>query len=349
MTANHQPDRPTKLSCHQIWKLFGARAEQVFRDRAELDRAVGADQQMAVLRNIDLSIGVGEIFVVMGLSGSGKSTLLRCLARLIEPSFGEVVLDGVQLTSLSAAQLMEIRRHQMAMVFQSFALLPHLTVRENVALPLRVRGTAAAEADRLVTAAVNLVGLGEKASRLPHQLSGGQQQRVGLARALAGEPGLLFLDEPFSALDPLIRRELQDELLRLQAKLHKTMIFVTHDFNEAVRLGDRIAIMKDGAIVQTGTPEEVVLAPADDYVQSFVADVDRARVISCGRIATPVSAHAYDVAVGCREKVAQVAGRLADRLEPIGVLGDDGVLIGEIDAASVMRVLAAGGDRGARP
>ena len=196
---------------------------------------------------------------------------------------------------------------------------------------------------------ISLVGLSERASFRPRELSGGQQQRVGLARALAGNPSLLFLDEPFSALDPLIRRELQDELLRLQSRLHKTLVFVTHDFNEAVRLGDRIAIMKDGSVVQVGTPEEIVLDPADDYVRAFVADVDRARVISCGRVARAPRAQSYGTVVSGRDRIASVVGRVSETDGPVGVVDAAGALVGELDPAAILRVLASGRADGVRP
>jgi glycine betaine/proline transport system ATP-binding protein len=207
-------------------------------------------------------------------------------------------------------------------------------------LPLRIRGTPDDEIAKSVSEVIALVGLAQKAQYRPHELSGGQQQRVGLARALVGDPGLLFLDEPFSALDPVIRRELQDELLRLQDRLHKTMIFVTHDFNEAVRVGDRVAIMKDGMVVQVGSPEEIVLYPADDYVRSFVADVDRSKVISCGRIAAPASIGSYARTIGARAKLASAIGELRTESGKIGVIDNANRIIGEIDAASIMGALA---------
>ncbi|HUH48917.1 MAG TPA: ATP-binding cassette domain-containing protein, partial [Mycoplana sp.] len=290
--------------------------------------------------------------VVMGLSGSGKSTLLRCLSRLIEPTFGEVFLDGKPLTGLSAADLMQVRRHEVGMVFQHFALLPHLSVTENIALPLRIRSDEPARIRQTVDEVVQLVGLSGMEARLPGQLSGGQQQRVGLARALAVNPGLLFLDEPFSALDPLIRRELQDELLRLQARLKKTMLFVTHDFSEAVRLGDRIAIMKDGSVKQIGTPEEIVMAPADEYVRNFVAGVDLTRVISCARIAAPARQSDYRTVVPGRSRIANVADEVARAGGVIGVADEGGRVTGEITASTILEVVsrglqggAVGGDR----
>ncbi|SFV29753.1 ATP-binding cassette domain-containing protein [Hyphomicrobium facile] len=334
-------DSSVKLSCRNLWKLYGPFPER-FAQESQLRQALNSGREFTALRDINLDIRHGEIFVVMGLSGSGKSTLLRCLTRLVEPSFGEVLLDGAPLTSLDAQGLMNIRRHKMAMVFQNFALLPHLTVAENIGLPLKIRGSDTAEINRVVPEMTALVGLSGMSQRLPHQLSGGQQQRVGLARALAGDPELLFLDEPFSALDPLIRRELQGEVIRLQSRLKKTMIFVTHDFNEAVRLGDTIVIMKDGKVVQTGAPEDIVANPIDDYVGSFVAGVDQTRVISCGRIAIPAKSSAYAVTVDDRAKIVEVADLVANSNGPVGVVDQSGHVSGEIDATTVLRMLASG-------
>jgi glycine betaine/proline transport system ATP-binding protein len=333
-------ERAIKLSCRNLWKVYGSHSN-VFSDATELAEILRKGHGLTALRDVHLDIRHSEIFVIMGLSGSGKSTLLRCLSRLVEPSFGDVTLDGVNLISLSAKALMDVRRHKMAMVFQHFALLPHLTVAENIALPLKVRGSSAAEIARIVPESTALVGLSGMSDRLPHQISGGQQQRVGLARALAGNPELLFLDEPFSALDPLIRRELQDELLRLQARLHKTMVFVTHDFNEAVRLGDRIAIMKDGQVVQTGTPEEIVAEPADSYVAAFVRGVDQTRVISCRRIAHPARPVAYHVTVDGRRKIVEIAGLVAGAHGAVGVRDEEGRICGEIDAPTILRMMTA--------
>jgi len=332
-------ENSVKLSCLNIWKLYGPHPDRL----TEKDQLLAASRDphtFTALRDVSLNVRRGEIFVVMGLSGSGKSTLLRCLTRLVEPTFGEVLLDGVNVMSLSSKDLMEIRRHKMAMVFQNFALLPHLTVAENIGLPLRIRGESGGKIESTVSELTALVGLSGMSKRLPHQLSGGQQQRVGLARALAGDPEFLLLDEPFSALDPLIRRELQDELIRLQSRLHKTMIFVTHDFNEAVRIGDRIVIMKDGKVVQSGTPEEIVAEPADDYVGSFVAGVDRTRVITCRRIAAPAKSGSYAFTVDADSKVADVADAIATANGTVGVL-DKGALKGEIDAGAVLRMVSA--------
>ncbi|MEI9901493.1 MAG: ATP-binding cassette domain-containing protein [Hyphomicrobium sp.] len=334
-------ERAIKLSCRKLWKVYGSSHGEPFFDEAGVRRSLESSKAVAALRDANLDIRHGEIFVIMGLSGSGKSTLLRCLTRLVEPSFGNVVIDGKDFTSLDTKALMQVRRHNLAMVFQHFALLPHLNVADNIALPLKIRGSSAEEIARVVPEATALVGLSGMSDRLPHQLSGGQQQRVGLARALAGDPDLLFLDEPFSALDPLIRRELQQELLRLQARLHKTMVFVTHDFSEAVRLGDRIAIMSDGRIVQMGTPEEIVAEPADAYVASFVAGVDQTSVISCRRLASPARPVHYDVVVDGRRKIVEIAAIVAGANGAVGVRDEEGRICGEIESAAILRMMSA--------
>nr|WP_311200207.1 betaine/proline/choline family ABC transporter ATP-binding protein [Leisingera sp. M658] len=271
----------TKLSCRNIWKLYGANTTAFLNGNpspsgAEIRNAgiIGA------VRDARIDIAEGEIFIIMGLSGSGKSTLVRCLSRLIEPTGGQVLFDGVDLLTASAREMIEIRRHKMGMVFQHFALLPHLTVLQNVKFPLTVQAAPKAEAEAKAREVVELVGLKGREDYYPRELSGGQQQRVGIARSLVTEPDLWFLDEPFSALDPLIRREMQDEFLRLQARLHKTIVFITHDFEEAVRLADRIAIMKDGEIIQIATPEELVLNPATDYVAEFTRHIPRSKVLT---------------------------------------------------------------------
>ncbi len=246
-----------------------------------------AEGHIAAVRAVDLYVDTGEICVIMGLSGSGKSTLVRCLSRLIEPTTGEILFDGRDLLRASEAEMMDLRRHKMGMVFQHFALLPHLTVLQNVAFPLEVQGLPRAAREEKARAMVSLVGLEGREGFFPRQLSGGQQQRVGIARSLAADPELWFLDEPFSALDPLIRREMQDEFLRLQGVLKKTIVFITHDFDEAIRLATKIAIMKDGAVEQWGTPEEIVLHPATPYVREFTRAVPRAKVVRLRSLVEP--------------------------------------------------------------
>lgn len=269
-----------KLRCRGVWKLFGDEAGFVpGASRAADDLQLAERGAIAAVRAVDLDVRDGESFVIMGLSGSGKSTLVRCMSRLIEPTAGEVLFNDEDLLSASAARMIDIRRRQMGMVFQHFALLPHLNVLGNVAFPLEIQGMARDQRESRARAMIDLVGLGGREAFFPRELSGGQQQRVGIARSLAVEPELWFLDEPFSALDPLIRREMQDEFIRLQSVLRKTIVFITHDFDEAIRIADRIAIMKDGEVVQVGTPEDLVMNPATDYVAAFTRDVVRARVL----------------------------------------------------------------------
>src|SRR6476660_2442636 len=278
--------RPVKLACRNLWKVFGPHAEDFMRrHRGSASPQMLAEARLiGAVRETAIDVHEGEIFIVMGLSGSGKSTLLRCLSRLIEPTFGDVPFDGRDLLKARETELIEIRRHKMGMVFQHFALLPHLTVLQNVAFPLSVQGVSKAQQTERAKAMIDLVGLKGREHHYPRELSGGQQQRVGIARSLAVEPEIWFLDEPFSALDPLIRREMQSELMRLQSVLKKTIVFITHDFDEAIRLADRIAIMKDGEIIQSGTPEQLVVSPADAYVAEFTREVDRAKVITAGAL-----------------------------------------------------------------
>ena len=241
-------EKPILLDCQNVWKIYGAHANRVHTESNGSPSAedLKAHGLIGAVRNANVQVRQGEIFVIMGLSGSGKSTLVRCMSRLIEPTGGEVLFEGKDLLTMNDKELIEIRRNKMGMVFQHFALLPHLTVLQNAAFPLEIQGVPKAEREARAREVVELVGLKGREAYYPRQLSGGQQQRVGIARSLAVEPDLWFLDEPFSALDPLIRREMQDEFLRLQNLLHKTIVFITHDFDEAIRLADHIAVMKDG-------------------------------------------------------------------------------------------------------
>ena len=274
---------PVKLSVRNVFKVFGQKTNAALellaqgRTKEEILKATGAT---VGVQDASFDVGEGEIFVVMGLSGSGKSTLVSMLNGLIAPTSGSILIDGEDVASCGRRQLREIRREKIAMVFQHFALFPHWTVAENAAYGLRVKGVKAPERRERALKALDQVGLRAWADSLPSELSGGMQQRVGLARGLATEPEVLLMDEPFGALDPLIRREMQDELLALQKTLKKTIIFITHDLNEALLLGDKIAIMKDGRFVQVGTAQEIVSNPADDYVAAFVADIDRGRVFT---------------------------------------------------------------------
>lgn len=332
---------PVKLACRNVWKVYGPQPNRLVAAHADLE-TIRASGHVGAVRDVSLDVGEGEIFVIMGLSGSGKSTLVRCLSRLVEPTGGEILYDGEDLLKASPARMVEIRRHRMGMVFQNFALLPHLTVLENVAFPLEVQGIARAEREARARDVVALVGLQGREGHFPRQLSGGQQQRVGIARSLAVEPDLWFLDEPFSALDPLIRREMQDEFLRIQKQLKKTIVFITHDFDEAIRLADRIAIMKDGALVQVATPEDLVLAPADDYVRAFTAHVTRAKVVTLGRIAESGVPESVAGRLPASARVEEVADTILSANAAFAV-ERDGEVIGHVTPAAVIAVLVGRG------
>lgn len=285
-------EQPPKIAVRGLYKVFGpdpSRAIRALREGATKPEVQARFGNAVGVADVNLEVAAGETFVLMGLSGSGKSTLLRLLNRLHEPTSGSVLVDGIDITGLSRRELLEMRREKFSgMVFQQFAILPHRSVLDNVAYGLEVQGVPAAQRRERAQQAIELVGLAGWEGSYPHQLSGGMQQRVGLARALAVDADILLMDEAFSALDPLIRREMQDELSELQARMKKTIVFVTHDLDEALRLGDRVAIMKDARVVQVGTPEELITAPADDYVAAFVEGVDKSGVLTAGSIMQPV-------------------------------------------------------------
>jgi glycine betaine/proline transport system ATP-binding protein len=326
-----------------LWKIFGP-AETKLKsppaDEASRDFRARTGSTIAV-RDVSFDVRPGEIFVVMGLSGSGKSTLIRCLTRLIEPSFGEVLLDGEDIRRADEARLRDLRRHRFAMVFQHFGLLPHRRVIDNVAFGLEIRGEPKAARLERARAMCDLVGLETLGESYPDQLSGGQQQRVGLARALAVDPEVLLFDEPFSALDPLIRRDMQNEVIRLHHEVGKTMVFITHDLAEALKLGDHIVIMRDGAIVQSGRPEDVVGAPADEYVADFVHDVPKANVLTLRWVMRSVQpgdsldGPEFPAATLIRDAL-HVAAATA---KPIRVV-DGGNLIGVVDRAQILEAVA---------
>lgn len=331
--------RPIKLSCRNIWKLYGSKADTFLDANTEHDSAAIARAGLiGAVRHADLEIAEGEIFVIMGLSGSGKSTLLRCLSRLIEPTAGEVLFEGTDLLRASDAQMIDFRRHKMGMVFQHFALLPHLTVLQNVIFPLTVQGIPQTKAIAHGHEVIELVGLKGREAYYPRELSGGQQQRVGIARSLVAEPDIWFLDEPFSALDPLIRREMQDEFMRLQERLHKTIVFITHDFEEAIRLADRIAIMKDGEIIQIATPEELVLSPATEYVAEFTRHIPRGKVLTVGAVMQAGGTGAGP-AVKSSARIDTVAEQIIAADGAIAVEDADGKTVGSIDRTAIARVL----------
>ena len=275
------------ISCQNVWKIFGSDPKGFLKSMPEgmsFD-GIRAAGYIAGVKDVSIEVHKGEMLVIMGLSGSGKSTLVRCFSRLHDITGGTINVEGQDIMSLAEKDLIELRRSKMGMVFQSFGLLPHRTVLENVAFPLEMRGQDKHTRRERALEVVKLVGLEGREDYFPRELSGGQQQRVGIARSLAIEPDIWFLDEPFSALDPLIRKEMQDEFLRLQQMLNKTIVFITHDFDEALRLADRIAIMKDGAVEQCDTPDQIVLHPATEYVRKFTEDIDKARVVHAGVLA----------------------------------------------------------------
>ena len=276
------------IQVKNVWKIFGDRAEEALNaiQAQNLSKAEVLEQFNCVVgvANTSLDIREGEIFCIMGLSGSGKSTLVRHFNRLLEPTAGEIIIDGIDVMQLSTPQLQKFRNERIGMVFQNFALMPHRSVLDNVAMPLEIRGIGKNERLQQASEVLEIVELGAWGNKFAHELSGGMQQRVGLARAISANPDVLLMDEPFSALDPLIRRQLQDEFIKLSKQLQKTTVFITHDLDEAVRIGDRIAIMKDGVVDQIGTAEEIVMNPQTEYVENFVAGISRLKVVKAHAI-----------------------------------------------------------------
>ncbi len=323
MTTAH-----AKLECRSVWKLFGQDEAAVLKKAGGKlsSKELTESGLIGAVRDVNLQVQEGESFVITGLSGSGKSTLIRCMSQFVEPTAGKIILNGENLLDAAPNRMIEIRRHQMGMVFQHFALLPHLTVLGNVAFPLEIQGIDRATREARAREIIQLVGLEGREGFFPNELSGGQQQWVGIARSLSVEPEIWFLDEPFSALDPLICREVQDEFIRLQGVLKKTIVFITHDFDEAIRLADRIAIMKDSMVVQTGTPEELVMAPVDGYVSEFTRNVTKAKVVRAGTIMDALPKRppkgGYSVDVAASTAIADVAPRfvLDENNQPIGCL-----------------------------
>ncbi len=333
-------DTPPVISCTNVWKVFGANPKAYLKTMPEgrsFDE-IRADGYIAGVRDVSLTVQKGEMLVIMGLSGSGKSTLVRCFSRLHDITDGIIEVEGTDIGGLREHELIELRRSKMGMVFQSFGLLPHRTVLENVAFPLEMRGQDRhARRDRAMEV-IKLVGLEGREDYFPRELSGGQQQRVGIARSLAIEPDIWFLDEPFSALDPLIRREMQDEFLRLQALLGKTIVFITHDFDEALRLADRIAIMKDGAVEQCDTPDQIVLHPATEYVRKFTEDIDKARVVHA-RVLAEAGVSAEGEAVDGAASVHDMAKLLITDPRDAFPVTENGVALGAMSKANALNVL----------
>jgi len=328
-----------------LWKIFGPRADKIMQtsdaqlSRKELQEKTG---HVVGVRDVGFDVAPGEVFVVMGLSGSGKSTLVRLLTRLIEPTAGTVQLFGEDITAMSDKSLLETRRRKVSMVFQHFGLLPHRKVVDNIAFGLEVRGEGTSDRRNRAQEMIDLVGLSGYENNSPDQLSGGMQQRVGLARALAADPDIMMFDEPFSALDPLIRRDMQNEVIRLHQEVGKTMVFITHDLAEALKLGDRILIMRDGEMVQVGTPDEVVAAPADDYVRDFVSDVPRSHVLTLKWVMRdPEGAEAFDGPVLQSSQIVRDAARVVlDHHGPCRVADGD-TIVGVVDDEDILRVVVA--------
>lgn len=343
-----EPNDPYAVEVQHLWKIFGDRPDEA--RRAYLEDGLGKEE---IRRKLDCVIGVidatfqvrkAEIFCIMGLSGSGKSTLVRHINRLIEPTFGRVLIGGEDINALGERELRQARAEKIGMVFQNIALLPHRTVRDNVAISLEFRGVPAVERWRIAEEALQLVQLGGWGDTQPSKLSGGMQQRVGLARALAADPHILLMDEPFSALDPVIRRQLQDQFLMLAAKMKKTTIFITHDLEEAIRIGSRIAIMKDGAIVQIGTPEDIVLNPKDDYVREFIQGISKLKLVKARAIMRPIGQERERSAVddpsapSARpdDDLNALIALTAKSARPI-LIKDDGKVVGIIEPENLLR------------
>jgi glycine betaine/proline transport system ATP-binding protein len=332
-----------KIDIRGLCKVFGGAAKTVMhlvREGIGKQELLDDHNCVLALRDINLRIPAERIQVVMGLSGSGKSTLIRHINRLIEPTAGDIIVDGQSVPGMDASALRDFRRNTASMVFQGFALMPHRTVRENIGYGLKIRGLARDEIDTRVSRWIERIGLDGFADRFPTELSGGMQQRVGLGRALATDPDILLMDEAFSALDPVIRVEMQDILLALQTELKKTIMFITHDLDEALRIGDDIAILRDGEIVQQGAPQDIVLAPSDDYIAEFVKDINRGRVIQVGRVMGPVSDGATGPEIPHDSLLEAAAIALAEATADTGTVTDaDGRPVGTISRGDLMAAM----------
>lgn len=336
--------------CRNLYKVFGIDSADLHPDENGLigDEVLNRDGVVAGVNNVTLDVFKGEILVIMGLSGSGKSTLVRCLSRLIESSAGSIEIEGRDLLTMSERELIELRRSKMGMVFQNFALLPHKTALENIAFPLQMRGMPKAQFVERARKMIELVGLQGKENSFPRELSGGQQQRVGIARSLAVEPDIWFLDEPFSALDPLIRTEMQDEFIRLQGMLNKTIVFITHDFDEALKLADRIAIMFHGKVEQIGTPDSIVMNPATEYVRKFTRYVPREKVLRAAAVMDPVAGalneQVAEQSVNMNAKIHKIAEYVLGSHLPVRVVDNDDQTVGVLHQDHVLKILFASGE-----
>ncbi|MGR3621663.1 quaternary amine ABC transporter ATP-binding protein [Pseudophaeobacter sp.] len=337
------PQTPPVISAKNVWKLFGPAPEKYLAGMqpGRTFEQIRADGYIAGVKDVSIEVARGEMLVIMGLSGSGKSTLVRCFSRLHDISGGQIMVDGQDIMALNERDLIELRRNKMGMVFQSFGLLPHRTVLDNVAFPLEMRGQDRHTRRDRAMEVIRLVGLEGREDYFPRELSGGQQQRVGIARSLAIEPDIWFLDEPFSALDPLIRREMQDEFLRLQAMLGKTIVFITHDFDEALRLADRIAIMKDGAVEQCDTPDRIVMNPATEYVAKFTKEIDKARVVRARGLAAPLNGTAVEgQAIDGSATIHDLARLLVnDARVALPIADDQGAITGVLNRQKALDLL----------
>ena len=333
------------ISAKNVWKIFGANPKKYLSQISATHSfdQIKNDGYIAGVKDVSLDVHKGEMLVIMGLSGSGKSTLVRCLSRLHDITGGSIAVDNQDIMALSEKELIELRRSKMGMVFQSFGLLPHRTVLENVAFPLEMRGQDKYTRRERALEVIRLVGLEGREEYFPRELSGGQQQRVGIARSLAIEPDIWFLDEPFSALDPLIRREMQDEFLRLQGILGKTIVFITHDFDEALRLADRIAIMKDGMIEQCSTPDQIVLNPATEYVRKFTEEVPREKVLLIEDVMDKSNTKdTSELKVSKDETIENVAEKILSQDKTVAVIDDNNKIVGSINPTKIINTVFGG-------
>ena len=331
------------IKCEAVYKIFGTGAKKMLQNvSGNVDAKTFQEAGCIVgVNNASFEVSKGEMLVVMGLSGSGKSTLLRCISRLTEATAGKIYIEGQDLLALKNKELIELRRNKMGMVFQSFALLPHKTVLENIAFPLQIKGMKTEESISKAVEMSKLVGLEGRENYFPRELSGGQQQRVGIARSLAVEPDIWFLDEPFSALDPLIRKEMQDEFLRLQGVLKKTIMFITHDFDEALKLADRIAIMKDGIIEQLDVPANIVLNPATEYVRKFTQEVPREKVLKIESVMDPEdsSLDLSELNVSKDAIIEEVAEKILSQDKPVPVIDSNKKTVGIVKPSKIIHTV----------
>ena len=336
------------ISVRNLWKVFGNNPERVMADGSRTKTKAGIQSEtgaVIALKDVGFDVQKGETFVVMGLSGSGKSTLIRCLIRLIEPTAGQVSIDGEDILGYNEAQLRDIRRNRVSMVFQHFGLLPNRTVLDNAAWGLEIQGVSKADRHKRTREVIDRVGLKGWENSYPDELSGGMKQRVGLARGLAVDPDILFFDEPFSALDPLIRKNMQDELVRLQQELQKTLVFITHDLEEALKVGDRIALMRDGEIVQVGIPQAIVSNPSDAYVNEFVRGISKTKVLGAASIMQQTDGFDLSQLSSCPRvspdtRIDDLVPLAAETDFPVAVVGDDDAVLGIVTRATLLNSIA---------